>query len=115
MRLRSDAEHDLNHPWGFRATGASGPRSTHSYGFVLVLVLVAICVLAVAPEAHWAWMLFVLMQAAILQIALWTSGLVRAARRSSILLAVLVVVLGTAQLAWATSSSETAWRESSTP
>ncbi len=75
-------------------------RSTHSYGFVLLLVIVAICVLAAAPDAHWAWAVFVLLQAAILQIALWTSGLGAAARRSSVLVTVLVLVMGAAQLWW---------------
>ncbi len=77
-------------------------RSTHSYGFVLVLVLVAICVLAAAPDDNWAWVVFVLLQALILRIALWTSGLGTAARHTSLLLTVLVIALAVAQLAWAT-------------
>jgi hypothetical protein len=75
-------------------------RSTHSYGIVLLLVLVAICTLAAAPDEHWTWVAFVILQAAILQIALWTSGLGAAARRSSILITVLVVVLAALQLLW---------------
>ena len=86
-----------------RLPGGRGERlrSTHSYGFVLMLVLVAICVLAAAPDDTWAWVVFVLLQAVILRIALWTSGLGTAARWSSLLLTVLVIALAAAQLAWA--------------
>jgi hypothetical protein len=88
---------------GFSGSRRDRLRSTHSYGFVLLLVIVAICVLAAAPNAHWAWAVFVLLQAAILQIALWTSGLGTAVRRSSIIVTVLVVVMAVAQLWWATN------------
>lgn len=86
-----------------RLPGSRGERlhSTHSYGFVLMLVLVAICVLAAAPDDNWAWVVFVLLQAVILRIALWTSGLGTAARWSSLLLTVLVIAVAAVQLAWA--------------
>jgi hypothetical protein len=86
---------------GFSGSRRDRLRSTHSYGFVLLLVIVAICVLAAAPDAHWAWVVFVMLQAAILQIALWTSGLGTAARRSSILITILVVAMAALQLFWA--------------
>ncbi len=92
--------------WGTaQQQGLSGSRrerlrSSHSYGFVLLLVLAAICALAAVPNEHWAWTVFVLLQAATLQIALWTSGLGAAARRSSLLVGVVVVAIAAVQIAW---------------
>lgn len=80
-------------------------RSSHSYGFVLLLVLASICALAAAPNEQWAWAVFVLLQAATLRIALWTSGLGTAARRSSIMVSVVVIVIAAVQIFWASKSA----------
>ncbi len=76
-------------------------HATHSYGFVLALVVGAICFLVAAPDAGWAWAVFVALQVAILVLAGWTSGLGRATFRPGLVLAASAVVLAVAQLVWA--------------
>lgn len=76
-------------------------RATHSYGFVLALVVGAICFLVAAPGDGWAWAVFVVLQVAILLLAGWTSGLVRATWHPGLVLAAPVVALAVAQLVWA--------------
>jgi hypothetical protein len=51
-------------------------RSSHSYGFVLLLVLSSFVFIALAPSERWAVAVVVLVEAAILSLAIWTSGLV---------------------------------------
>jgi Ion channel len=50
-------------------------RASHSYGFVLSLVLVSIAFTSMAPARTWSSCVMVLIDTAILGIALWTSGL----------------------------------------
>jgi uncharacterized membrane protein YgaE (UPF0421/DUF939 family) len=59
-------------------------HASRSYGFVLGLVLGELVFLAIGPNARWAWSVFVLLQAFILLIAVWTSGLAVVARRPAI-------------------------------
>jgi len=51
-------------------------RSGHSYGFVLMLVMLSFAFIALAPGDDWAFATLVLIEAAILSVAIWTSGLV---------------------------------------
>ena len=48
----------------------------HSYGFVLLLVLLSFVFIALAPEDDWSFAVLVMIEAAILSVAIWTSGLV---------------------------------------
>jgi hypothetical protein len=57
---------------GFAAS-ASRLRSSHSYAFVLLVILVGFAFLATAPDAPWARGVVVLIEAATLFVALWTS------------------------------------------
>jgi len=50
-------------------------RSGHSYGFVLLLVLLSFAFIALAPGDAWAFAVLVLIEAGILSVAIWTSGL----------------------------------------
>lgn len=77
-------------------------KASRSYGFVLVLVLTMIAVLAASPDSRWSWSAFVLLQAATLLVALWTSGLVEFARRTSALVVLIAVSVAVLQFAWAT-------------
>ena len=52
-------------------------RSTHGYGWVLLLVVCGFLFAASAPDGGWARSLFVLLEAATLVLALWTSGFSR--------------------------------------
>jgi len=51
-------------------------RSSHSYGFVLILVIGLFVFIALAPSERWSVGVVVLVEAAILSLAIWTSGLV---------------------------------------
>ena len=67
-------------------------RASHSYGFVLLLIFVSFVFTAAGPDnATWGQGVLVLIQTATLVVALWTSGLGRAAA----LLSVLLVAVGT--------------------
>lgn len=79
-------------------------RSTHSYGFVLLLVIAAICALAAAPDEEWAWAMFVVLQAAVLRIALWTSGIGAAARGSAVVVTLAVLAIAAVQILWASKN-----------
>jgi Ion channel len=81
-------------------------RASRSYGFVLGLVLVELCFLAVGPDARWAWSGFVLLQALILMIAVWTSGLAGVARRPALVVAGVAIAFSFGQYAWAESGRE---------
>lgn len=50
-------------------------RRGHSYGFVLTLVLLSFAFIALAPGDDWASVVLVLIEASILSVAIWTSGL----------------------------------------
>ena len=60
-----------------RAIGsrASRLRASHSYGLVLALTIVSFLFAAVAPNDRWTASVLLLLYAAILAVALWTSGL----------------------------------------
>jgi voltage-gated potassium channel len=63
-------------------------RASHSYGFVLLLVVASFVFTAAGPnDATWSQSVLVLVQSATLVVALWTSGLGRAAVLPSVLLA----------------------------
>lgn len=66
-------------------------RASRSYGFVLVLVLAAIVLLAVGGSSRGAWSAFAVLQASILLVALWTSGLGELARRTAIVVALATI------------------------
>jgi hypothetical protein len=90
---------DQRHPWhpGERVDRL---RASRSYGFVLGMVLFSIGFLAWAPSARWSWSSFVLLQAFILLVAVWTSGLGDIGRRPAVALALFSVALAAAQYAW---------------
>ena len=54
---------------------ASRLRASHSYGFVLALIVVSFLFAALAPDDKWTGSVLLLIYAAILAVALWTSGL----------------------------------------
>ena len=61
-------------------------HASHSYGFVLPLICAFFVFTAAAPDdATWDQGVLVLIQSATLVVALWTSGLGRAAVRPSVL------------------------------
>ena len=100
--MHADAPHE-----GWRP-GARVDRlhASRSYGFVLGLVLVELLFLAVGPDAGWAWSAFVLLQAAILLLAIWTSGLAVVARKPGIALAAIAIGFSIAQYVWGESGHE---------
>jgi hypothetical protein len=75
-------------------------RASHSFGVVLALVVVSIMFTAFAPEESWAQSVLVLLQAGALGLALWTSGLGRAAARGLVGVALVASVIAIAQLLW---------------
>jgi hypothetical protein len=60
-------------PWESRSR-VSRLRASHSYGFVLVVVLCSVVFASIAPDGPVASTIQVLIEAATLVIALWTSG-----------------------------------------
>jgi Ion channel len=60
-------------PWESR-TRVARLRASHSYGFVLVVVLCSVVFASIAPDGPVASTALVLIQAATLATALWTSG-----------------------------------------
>jgi hypothetical protein len=68
-------------------------KSSHGYGWVLALVIVTFFYAASAPDAQWSRGTFVLLEAATLTLAIWTSGLSRDIRLSG-----LIAVIGIAGL-----------------
>jgi hypothetical protein len=74
-------------------------RASHSYGFVLLLILASFAFIAAGPEdATWGQSVLVLMQSATLVVALWTSGLGRAAVIPSVLLAAVGITVAAVQI-----------------
>jgi hypothetical protein len=67
-----DAMASIHASHGFAAS-ARELRSSHSYAFVLLVILVGFAFIATAPDAPWTRGVVVLIQAATLFIALWTS------------------------------------------
>jgi len=68
-------------------------KSSHGYGWVLLLVIVTFFYAAAAPDEQWSRGVFVLLEAATLTLAIWTSGLSRDARLGG-----LIAVVGIAGL-----------------
>jgi Ion channel len=66
-------------------------RASHSFGVVLVLIAASFIFIAAAPESDWALSVLVLLQCAMLLLALLTSGLGQE-RRPAIPLAAVAVV-----------------------
>jgi hypothetical protein len=74
-------------------------RASHSYGFVLLLILASFVFTAAAPgDGTWIQSVLVLMQSATLAVALWTSGLGRAAVLPSVVLAGMGVTVAVVQI-----------------
>jgi hypothetical protein len=69
-------------------------HESHSYGFVLALVLSSFFWAAAAPEGGWERTVLVILLAATLAVAAWTSGLGRLAIYLAGLLLAISVVLG---------------------
>jgi hypothetical protein len=72
-------------------------RASRSFGFVLFLVVVLFLAMASLPDENWARSVIVLLQAALLMTALWTSGLWQD-RRAAILLALVGVLAAWGEL-----------------
>ena len=74
-------------------------RASHSYGFVLLLIFVSFVFTAAGPDnATWGQGVLVLIQTATLVVALWTSGLGRAAALLSVLLVAVGITVAAAQI-----------------
>lgn len=73
-------------------------RASHSFGVVLAFVLVSILFTAFAPDEPWAGSVLILLQAATLGLALWTSGLGRTAVRGSVAIALVATAVAILQL-----------------
>jgi Ion channel len=73
-------------------------HASHSFGAVLALVVVSVLFTAFAPETSWTGSVLILLQAATLALALWTSGLGRTAVRGAVGLAVVATAVATVQL-----------------
>jgi hypothetical protein len=74
-------------------------RASHSYGFVLALVFATFVFSAAAPDESWTQSVVILLQAATLSVALWTSGLGRVGFIASGALAVIALAAVSASLA----------------
>ena len=72
-------------------------RASRSFGFVLFLVVVLFLAMASLPDESWARSVIVLLQAALLMTALWTSGLWQD-RRAAIFLALVGVLAACGEL-----------------
>jgi Ion channel len=75
-----EAERARQLPSGFTRALRPGSRlerirASHTYGFVLLLVFISFAFTALTPAESWSLAIFVLIEATILSIALWTSGL----------------------------------------
>ena len=77
-------------------------RSSHGYGWVLLLIICGFLFAASAPDAGWSRSSFVLLEAATLVLALWTSGFSRDLRLGFV---VGVIGVGAAVLAIVSSES----------
>jgi hypothetical protein len=74
-------------------------RASHSYGFVLLLIFVSFVFTAAGPDnATWGQGVLVLIQTATLVVALWTSGLGRAAALLSVLLVAVGITVAAVQI-----------------
>ncbi len=74
-------------------------RASHSYGFVLLLIFASFVFTAAGPDdATWGQSVLVLLQCATLVVALWTSGLGRAAVPLSIVLAAVGIAVAAVQI-----------------
>jgi Ion channel len=68
-------------------------RTSHSYGLVLVLVLATLVFAGLAPDGAWAQGALVLLLAALLVVALWTSGVARIRSYPVVLLLTIATVV----------------------
>src|SRR4051812_9791617 len=91
-----DAQRAFVPPWAPQSRVAR-LRSSHSYGFVLVVVLCSVFLIALAPDGRFASTIIVLVEAATLVTALWTSGV--AGLRSTPIAVLLVIAMLAALLA----------------
>jgi Ion channel len=66
-------------------------RASHTYRYVLLMIVLSFVFAAAAPDKAWGRSVLVLIQAATLVVALWTSGLKRYARASLVLVALAVL------------------------
>jgi voltage-gated potassium channel len=74
-------------------------RASHSYGFVLLLIVASFVFTAAASgDETWIRSVLVLLQSATLVVALWTSGLGRAAVLPSVLLAGMGITVAVVQI-----------------
>jgi len=73
-------------------------RASHSYGLVLVLIIVAFLLALLLPDTSWSGSLLVLVQCAVLIVALWSAGAVATSSRPSIFLVVFSVAAAVANV-----------------
>jgi hypothetical protein len=76
-------------PWHLGGGRVARVRSSHSYGLVLALIVVVFVFTSVAPNSDWADSTLLLLQAATLIMALYTSGLAEADSKFSLALVAL--------------------------
>jgi hypothetical protein len=74
-------------------------RASHSYGVVLVLVLSVLVFAGLAPDGDWAQGALVLLLAALLVVALWTSGVTPIRSSPIVLLLTIAVVVACSPIA----------------
>jgi hypothetical protein len=102
----ADARRAYVPPWAPQSRVAR-LRASHSYGFVLIVVLCSVFVVALVPDGPVATTILVLIEAATLVTALWTSGV---AELRSTPIAVLLVVAALAAIAAAFSGGSDSFK-----
>jgi Ion channel len=75
-------------------------HESHSYGFVLLLVLASFAFAAAASDDAWTGSVLLLLEAATLVTALWTSGVARTNSRMSRTLVIVAAAVAAANLVW---------------
>ncbi len=96
----SEAAPELTERWHL-GSRVGRLRNSHSYGRVLLLVLLSFVFAAAAPDAAWSGSALLLAEAAMLVVALWTSGFARTDSRTSLLLVAASTIVAAANAAWA--------------
>ena len=81
-------------------------KASHSYGFVLICIFISFLFMATAPDDDWSWSVLVLLQTATLIVALFTSGLGRAAVVPSAILAAIAIAAAVSSLAVAGNETQ---------
>jgi len=73
-------------------------RASHSYGLVLAIVMVDFFFASLAPDGDWSTSMLVLIESALLIMALWTSGLAGAASHPVLIVALIGICAAAARL-----------------